>query len=180
MSTANINPTMGGGTFTTDADGSIRVSLLDPQDCGKCRHSAYVFVNRNGRTVCVACDKSEYPDPAPAAPVAPLRSHHHDAQTREVLAAAERETEYDRTVRQTLPWPEDSTPYEASTWCLQQWGHLAVLFGAACTNRNAGKLKAVCSDMRRIVTRMDAFRRMKERQWAGVEKHKPTRKDRTK
>ena len=170
----------GEGVFHTNDDGSIVVSVLTAQDCGQCGHPARTFINRHGRTVCVACDATNNPPPAVPPGAAAQRAHDHGKPMREAEAEAERERAYDKSVRQSLPWHHEATAAEACTWGLQQWGHLTILFAVACRDRNPEKLRDVCNDLRRIVTRMDAYRRMKERQWSGVEKPKPKGKEQAK
>ena len=46
-------------------DGAVFITTVAPGACGCCGRSAFLFTNRNGRTVCVLCDG----DALKAAPV---------------------------------------------------------------------------------------------------------------
>jgi len=162
-----LDPFQGGGTFATNPDGSICVTVIEPQDCGKCSHPARVFINRNGRTLCTACDAFENPGVHECVNCGADRTGPTAEAHAETCPDAERQTSAAVAGRVNLPWRKQATELEAIAWGLKEWGRTSIVFSAACRTRNAGLLQSACNDLRRIVTRLDAYRRKMEREWSG-------------
>ena len=70
---------------------------------------------------------------------------------------------------QAEPWLPGTSANAAASWGLSTFANLVVCFVAACHRRDGATLDVICDDMRRVVTRMQSFARIKRREWAGKE-----------
>lgn len=69
-----------------------------------------------------------------------------------------------------VDWLPTTRISEAATWALHRTGYLIPLWIAAVRSKNAAEAEAFGKQLRHISTRLDAFVRMRARQWDTGEK----------
>src|ERR1700730_2935882 len=68
----------------------------------------------------------------------------------------------------SAPWHPETGVGEVVQYYCDHAGTLVLCFAASARRKNAAEMAVHLRALRRIVTRMEQFRRMKERQWSGV------------
>lgn len=66
-------------------------------------------------------------------------------------------------------WPAGVSLAEVVRWSASEAEQALILFVAATQRKHAGDMAAQLRALRHIVTRLEQFRRMKERQWADAQ-----------
>jgi hypothetical protein len=64
-------------------------------------------------------------------------------------------------------WPRDTTVAEVAKYACEAVGPLILCFVAAARKKDARDMAVQLKALRHVITRMDQFRRMKEKQWAA-------------
>lgn len=64
-------------------------------------------------------------------------------------------------------WPADTTVAEVARWASEQMPPMLICFVAASRRKSGPEMATHIKAMRHVITRMDQFRRMKEKQWAA-------------
>jgi hypothetical protein len=67
-------------------------------------------------------------------------------------------------------WSKGTHAEEVAIWASKHFPEELILFVAAVRKRDAGALDAASKRIRQVATRIDAYRRMKEREWRALEK----------
>lgn len=64
-------------------------------------------------------------------------------------------------------WLPGTTAHEVCSWACGEFGNLITVFVAASHQRNLERMEETIKGLRHIVTRIEAYRRMKARDWEG-------------
>lgn len=75
----------------------------------------------------------------------------------------------------TIPhsWPAGVSLAEVIRWSSSECEQALILFVGATQRKHAGDMAAQLRALRHIVTRLEQFRRMKEKQWADAQASNP-------
>ena len=66
-------------------------------------------------------------------------------------------------------WSEANV-HEVCSWACATFGDLIICYVAACHQRDAARLTQMTRELRRMVTKLEAYRRRKVHQWAEVKR----------
>jgi len=72
-----------------------------------------------------------------------------------------------RRVVNVQPWPVGTTVNEVIAWAAQRAPEYLLLFEAAYRKRDLVQMEGNMKLLRGVVTRVDAFRRMRVREWSA-------------
>jgi hypothetical protein len=65
-------------------------------------------------------------------------------------------------------WPASTTVGEVAQYACESLGPLILCFVAAARRKDSTEMAVHLKALRHVITRMDQFRRMKEKQWADA------------
>lgn len=66
-------------------------------------------------------------------------------------------------------WLPGTTANEVCSWACGEFGNLIIVFVAASHQRSMERMEVAIKGLRHVVTRIEAYRRMKARDWGTAE-----------
>jgi len=72
------------------------------------------------------------------------------------------------------PWPDDVSTTQVIEWCAKTFVEQLLLFAGEARCRDVPAMTRAVSSIRSVVTKLDQYRRMKEREWQGKQSAKST------